>query len=415
MWSTHPKRVSCGMYGQLAGLRLRWYFRVSGELVLRHWQWFVLACLIVPGPPVVSLFLHAASLLEASVSPGLGRVQHLLVALTIDLAAVLWILPQRHALSGGAFMRYTSTLPLPRNVRLCVDATLLVVANSAIVVTAGIAAAHMLAPLRNPLALCCFLALLGLAAIAQHAVLTHRFIGLLSVVLGNSLLTAVLTTSASNSRWVLLFVAIGSVGASALVGSRLWRAGTVRQLGIGQRSVDAGLRALTQRAPATLIQCKAILERPVQAIFRIGAAIVLALGAVRLMAIFDFDRRTLPTAILAMAVICLLLAGLYRTLADTRRVMAGYLAALPLPPHYWSVRDTRFVLLLNCVPLVILLCPQIMHGLLSLLIIFGLAVTYQVLLALLRWPVVHGGRHSLLYGVLLTAAWSGAAIAAVSR
>jgi hypothetical protein len=73
------------------------------------------------------------------------------------------------------------------------------------------------------------------------------------------------------------------------------------------------------------------------------------------------------------------------------------------------------VLLLNGVPLVILLSPQIMRGLLSLLIVFGLAVTYQVLLVLLRWPFIHGGRRSLIYGVLLTALWSGAAIAAVSR
>jgi hypothetical protein len=401
------------MYGQLARLRLRWYFRASGELVLRHWQWLALACLIVPGPPVVSLFLHAASFLVASVSPGLGRVQHLLVALTIDLGAVLWILPQRYALSGGAFMRYAGALPLPRNVRLCVEATLLVVANSAILVTACIAAAHMLAPPCDPYALCCFLVFLVLAAIAQHAVLTRHFIDLLGIILSNSLLAAGLTGSASNSRWVLLFAAIGSVGASALAGSRLRRAGTLRRL--GQPSVAAGLRVLTQRTPATLIQCKAILERPAQAIFRIGAAIALALGTVRLMAIFDFDGRTFPTAILAMAVICLLLAGLYRTLADARRAMASYLATLPLPPHYWPLHDTRFVLLLNCVPLIILLCPQIMNGLLSLFIIFGLAVAYQVLLALLRWPVVHGGRHSLLYGVLLTAVWSGAAIAAVSR
>jgi hypothetical protein len=91
------------------------------------------------------------------------------------------------------------------------------------------------------------------------------------------------------------------------------------------------------------------------------------------------------------------------------------LAALPLPPHYWPVRDTKFVLLLNGVPLVILLSPQIMGGLLSLLIVFGLAVAYQVLLVLLRWPVIHGGQRSLIYSVLLTAIWSGAAIAAVPR
>ena len=95
---------------QLVRLRFHWYIRTSGELVLRHWQWFVLACLVVPGPPVVSVFLHAASLLAASVSPVLGPEQHFLVAMVIEVAAVLWILPQRHALSGGAFMRITLAL-----------------------------------------------------------------------------------------------------------------------------------------------------------------------------------------------------------------------------------------------------------------------------------------------------------------
>jgi hypothetical protein len=111
------------MYGQFVRLRLRWYLRTSGELALRHWQWVVLACLVVPGPPVVSVFLSAASLLAISVSPALTPGQHLLVAIVIDLAAVLWISPQRQALSGGTFMRYAGTLPLPRRVRLSVDAT----------------------------------------------------------------------------------------------------------------------------------------------------------------------------------------------------------------------------------------------------------------------------------------------------
>lgn len=321
------------MYGQLARLRLRWYVRASGELVLRHWQWFVLACLIVPGPPIIALFLHGASLLQAAVSPGLGRVQHLLVALTIDLTAVLWMLPQRQALSGGAFTRYTDTLPLPRHVRLRVELTLLAMANNAILVTAGIVVARMLAPPRDPYALCCFLALLAFAAMAQHAVLTRRLIGWLGVIVGNSLLAAGLAAATTNARWALLFAAVGGAGAIALAGSRWQRARVVRRFAFTQRSVDIGLRVLLRRAPVLLIQCKAVLERPVPTIFRIGAAIALAFGAVRLMAIFDFDGRARPTTILAMAAMCLLLAGLYRTLADARHAMASYLATLPLPAY----------------------------------------------------------------------------------
>jgi hypothetical protein len=408
-------RVSQSMYSQLVRLRLRWYLRTSGELVLRHWQWFVLACLIVPGPPIVSVFLHTASLLALSVSPALTPAQHFFVAIVIDLAAVLWILPQRHALSGGAFMRYVDALPLPRGVCLGVEVTLLVAADSVIVVSAGIAVAHMLSPRRDLFASFCLLALLGLAVIAQQAIRTRRYIGLLGVIVGNGVLVAGLAALVSVARWVLPIAAIGSVAIGMLGTERFGRTGGRGRLGLGLRSVGTGLRILARRTPALLIQCKAVAERPTQTILRFGMAIALALGADRLMAIFHFDRRAFPTAILAMAAISLLLAGFYRMLGEARSTMASYLAALPLPPHYWPVRDTKFVLLLNSVPLVILLSPQIMRGLLSLFIIIGLAVTYQVLLALLRWPVVHGGRRSLLYGVLVTALWSGAAIVAVSR
>ena len=188
------------MYRRLVRLRLRWYFRTSGELVLRHWQSFVLACMIVPGPPVVSVFLAGASLLSMPVSPALAAAQRFFVATGIDVAAVLWILPQRHALSGGAFMRYAGALPLPRGVRRGVEATLLAVANRAILISAGIATVHMLAPLRDFYAPCCLLTLLGLAAIAQQAVLTRRYIGIPWVILGDGALVAGIGAPLSGAR-----------------------------------------------------------------------------------------------------------------------------------------------------------------------------------------------------------------------
>jgi hypothetical protein len=402
------------MYRRFVRLRLRWYTRASGDLVVRHWQWFVLGCLLVPGPPVIAIFLHAASLLAASVAPGMAPAQHFFLATVIDVAAVLWILPQRHALSGGSFMRYAEALPLRRLVRLSAEATLLVAANAVLLVSAGIAVAQIWSP-GDLYAPCCLLALLGLAGAAQQAVLNRRWIVLPGIVLGNGALALGLAAQVAVARWLLLMPAIGSATICMVVAVGLERTRGAGRPGMTSRAVAPALRILARRVPALLTQCRTIAERPAQTILRFGTATGLALGADRLMAIFQFDGRTFPTVILAMAMISLLLAGFYRMLSDARRTMGGYLAALPLPSWYWAVRDTKFVLLLNGVPLVILLSPQIMRGLLSLLIVFALAVTCQVLLAVLRWPVVYGGRRSLIYGVLLAALWSGAAIAAVSR
>lgn len=389
--------------------------RTSGHLVLKHGQWFVLACLVVPGPPVIAIFLNAASLLAASIAPGMAPAQHFFLAALIEVVSVLWILPQRHALSGGPFMRYADALPLCPGVRMSVEATLLVAANTVLLVSAGIAAVRIWSPLGNPYAPCCLLALLSLAAAAQQAVLNHRWIVLPGILLGNGALAAGLAAQLAGARWLLLISAIGSATIGMLVAVRFERVRKTGRPGVRSRAVASSLGILARRAPALLTQCKAVAERPAQTILRIGAAIALALGADRLIAIFDFDERTFPTAILAMAVISLLLAGFYRMLRDARSVTESYLAALPLPQWYWPVRDTTFVLLLNGVPLVVLLSPHLLRSLVSLLIVAGLAIACQLLLALLRWPVVHGGRRSLLYGVLLTAAWSGAAIAAVSK
>jgi hypothetical protein len=44
----------------------------------------------------------------------------------------------------------------------------------------------------------------------------------------------------------------------------------------------------------------------------------------------------------------------------------------------------------------------------------GMISAYQILLALLRFPLVWGGQLSVMAGVALAAAWSGAAIAAAT-
>ena len=170
------------MYLALARQRLRWYLRTTGNLVLQHWQVVALACLIVPGPPFIAIFLQLAAFLQSPVSPALDVAQRFALALAIDGAAVLWLAPQRHALSGGPFAHYLATLPLPKGVMLAVEGTLLTVANGLIVIAAIIAAARMAAAGASGYAFCYFAVLLGGAVITQRAVLDRRFRALFGII-----------------------------------------------------------------------------------------------------------------------------------------------------------------------------------------------------------------------------------------
>ncbi|GAA4487524.1 hypothetical protein [Gluconacetobacter asukensis] len=402
------------MYGCLARLRLEWYGRLGRDLLARHWQWALLATLLVPGAPIVAPFLKFSVLLGAVVAPGVGMAGHAVLAVVIDLAAMLWIMPQRRALLGGAFMDYVATLPVGRRVRLAVEATMLAVANGPLLLSAGLAAGRIAAPADGPYPVYCFLGVLGLAALAQHAVVTRRLVLLVGVVVGDVLLAAGLGAASPVERWCLLAAALVGAGAVAHVGSRLAVAGG--QWWLRRARPATGVLDRARFVPPALhIQGGILADRPVLSVFRIGAAVALALGVARLVALFDFDTRAVPTMIVAVAVIGLLLAGLYRTLFDAHRAAAGYLATLPLPPRYWPLRDTGFLMLINLVPLAILFRPQARQGGALLAVFAGLAVAGQGLLVLLRWPVLRGGRYRLMLSLLLAAGWSGAAMAAVSR
>lgn len=398
------------MYGRLIRMRLAWYGRLGRDLLARHWQWALLATLLVPGAPIVAPFLALSGLLGAVVAPGPGAVGHAVLAVVIDLAAVLWILPQRRAVGGGAFMDYVATLPVSRPIRLCVEATMLAVANGPLLLVVGLAIARTVSCADGRYGACGLLVVLALAAVAQHAVVTRRLILLGGVVAGDGCLAAGLDAASPVWRWCLLAAAL--VGAQVVTGfsDPLAGGGGWWRRHAGPGAVMFG--RLGSIAPALRLQCGILADRPVSSVFRIGAAVALALGVARLVALFDFDTRAAPTMIVAVAAIGLLLAGLYRTLWDAHRAAAGYMATLPLSPRYWPLRDIGFLMLIDLVPLAILFRPQ-GRGLLALSA--GLAVAGQGLLVVLRWPVLRGGRYRLVLSLVLAAGWSGAAMAAVSR
>ena len=146
-------------------------------------------------------------------------------------------------------MGYASTLPLPKGVRLRVEATLLAAANSVLLVIAGLALMQVLSPPSDLYAPCCLLVVVGLAAIAQHAVLTRRHFALAGVVLGDG----ALAVSASGARWLLLIAAVGVAAIFVLSAGHFARAGGNKRNGFGSPTIGAGAHAAVPSASSHCI------------------------------------------------------------------------------------------------------------------------------------------------------------------
>jgi hypothetical protein len=121
-----------------AYLRLRFYFATTGGALLRHWQWLLLAGLLVPGSALTILLVPAEAV------AALSRAGAWSVAgwTAIGLAAALWVLPQRAAIRGGPLAPYAATLPLPTPTRIFVDLAVLLAADLLLVALLAVAAAR---------------------------------------------------------------------------------------------------------------------------------------------------------------------------------------------------------------------------------------------------------------------------------
>ena len=406
------------LYLTLTRFRLHGYARATGRALRRHWQWLLVAGLLVPGGAPVRAVLRALAYpLRALLIPGHGLIWHLGYILILQVAASTWVMPLRRHIEGDRFMQYAATLPLTPAIRRSVDLTLLILANSVLLVPAGVAlgasAARIgMGGLYSVVALG---VLLGVSLVVQWAVLQRRWIILSGVVLADLALGLSLTLEGAIGSWLTLALACASAPAALALRRPRPAVPDRRQLLPRDRP---GCGTLPWRwFPADLrLQGKALAaQQPAAAVVRIGLVLGLALATDRLMQIFRFDVRSLPVAILAMAAIALVLAGIYRTLQLAHTAMRFYLATLPLGKRYWPVRDILFVTLLGLVPLGVLLAPLMIHRLAPLPTLALLALADLALLALLRLPSAWGGRQAVLLGVLLAGAWSGAAIAAVTR
>lgn len=407
------------MYRHLTLWRLRWYALATGRVLLRHWQVFVLAGALVPGGmPVGKLLMGLGYPLLAALHVGHDVLWHWWRLVAIQGLALAWVMVQRRHLDGGAFMAYARSLPISVNQRRWVDLSVLLPANSLLLVPVValvvVAPNGLLGATATPFLVATVCVVTGLVLLAELAVLERQLAALLTFGLADALLSWGLSRPVDPASWLALSGAV-LIGASFLVlrhplqaNLQTWIRRRVTQLLLGERRLFSFL------PPASRIQAQALWVRhPGGTVLRTASVLALALAADWLMQKFAFDARALPTAILGMAAIALIASGLYRILQSAHRPVQPYLHALPLPKRFWVLQDTAFVAAFGALPLAVLLAPMFIYLNASVDTTLALVLAYFVLLALLRLPLVHGGRQAVLLGVILAGTWSGAAMAVV--
>jgi hypothetical protein len=398
-----------GSYRRFTALRLRWYITSSGQSLLRHWQWLVLAALFIPGLPIVSLLALSAQMVGAAATRDTHLFAHLGGLAGLHVTAVLWILPQRQNLRGGAFAAFTATLPISPHIRRGVDLTLLAFADILLLIPAAIA---LVFQARSPETAAFYQSgAIGAAVAAlfaaQMAVLATRPFLLLAAGAADALLSFGLTLPLGVTTWLLLAVAF-SVPTTAL----LWP----EQPAHARRHRIPRSALYLDRLPLFLrIQGKALAAHPFASALRLGVALALAIATDALLVAFDFDARALPSAIAALAASAVILAGFYRTLRHAHASMQEFLMTLPVSPLLWPQRDTFFVVSLGLIPFGLMLSPLVFHGLASAPLVAVLGFAYVALIAGLRTPLRRDSGLSVILAVLIAAGWAGAAIAAVLR
>lgn len=412
------------MYRTLTLHRLRWYALSTGHVLARHWKLFLLAGVFVPmGTPVLQLLIGLAYPLVMPLEVGHDLAWHWGHLAILQAIALIWILLQRRSIRGGDFMAYARALPIAASLRRWVDLSVLLPANSlllvpviALIVTAPSGRYGSLGFIEMPFVIATAVVVAAMVLMMQLAALEGRLEVFWIFGLADTLLSWCLSRPTDATSWW----ALGSVLVLSASILRIKQPGSTSTRGRFRRHIASWppwhqhVRRLL--SPAWRVQAQILfLQHPGTTSLRAAMALGIALAADGLYGAFAYDARTLPTTILAMAVIALIASGLYRTLRSAHQGMQTYLSALPLRRGFWARQDTACVVAFGTVPMIILLAPLFSHLGALFTTVLALALAYFGLLALLRFPVVHGGRQAILLAVILASTWSSAAMAAVIR
>lgn len=381
--------------------RSRWYAIETRRLVSRHWQWFAMALLALSAGPMVVLMISAPAL---SIFAGLHGVLWNFIALTALLViALLWSGVQRVGITGGPFGIYLRSLPLRVWPRLWVDTAILLIADSLLFLPLAISALYVSAfylPDATNWARCAaVIATLVVILIAQRTALTRLLAGLAAGVVACAVLAAGLAQPVPMTLGIAAAVAVAvAVGLSLMAKPAM----TLRQY---------RLRRFTSLMlpPAWQIEADALFHaRLWPTLLRLTVGFAIGVFTLWLLARSGFDARSRFIGACALAMNAIVFSGIHRSLDAIHAPARSYTSSLPLARNYWPLRDTVAAVVVSIAPAFLILYGIAAAGALGVAAAFGIGVAYLALVAVLRFPQLHGGQHATIFSALIAALWTAA-------
>ncbi|KAG8152661.1 hypothetical protein BFF94_015370 [Burkholderia catarinensis] len=385
---------------------MRWYALTTSSLLRRHWQaLFLSVLLLLPAMPVFSQTrILGAPVLEA-LAPSHGVEWRFAWVHLLEAVGMLWVLAQRTAITGGPFVTFLASLPVPDGRRRAVDAIVVIIASTPLllpVLAAAVALAFLPQKAVNYLfVLDLFLITLGwqLTALSRN---TRNAIALL---VANVFLVGGFHAEGA-LRPVLLAVPLllAAFAIAHAAPASATRSGTTGAFSRRvARSVRAGVR--DGLSPVARLQIGIVRDRAAGTLGRclmmgsVGAATCFLLG------IWGFDTRAVPLTLMTQAAIALIAATTYCDLRATHLRASHFMQSLPIAASAKRRADWLTVVALalpfaSIAPLLL-----VIHGVLSWWTAAALVSAGAPLLALLYLPQRYASRQSVLLGILLAVVW----------
>ncbi|MBB3219228.1 hypothetical protein [Pseudoduganella umbonata] len=389
--------------------RLRWYAVSTGRLLLRRWQALLLA-LAVLAPAGASALSQVQSLgwpVLALLAPEHGSLWRFCCLCLYQALAMAWVLMQRDQVTGGDFMGYARSLPVPPRQARAVDMVVLLAANSPLLLLPAAALVWVVAhdgALPAVLHGLFVVQLVILAAAAQLACVDRRYARLGALALANIPLAA--APGASPAVQVVLLAATLPC---AWLADRYLAGPLFGPLldSVKRRASHLAARAAPARLhPAAFIPLNYLVRQaPAETFGKLAVAGVTTAAALALMAVWEYDDRIGGLSVIALAIVALAISGLYRDLHTAHRAALPLVAGLPLPRH-WARKFDHMILMLAGLPFAAIIGGVVVfHQPQRLVPVLLLAAAFIGLVGLLRLPQVHGERQAVVLGTVIAALW----------